>query len=126
MMTLRRVRYRDLAMAQSRRRCAWLMLVAAVASACAAQGAEVDAPSNSFATTIGVGTSMPDTVPTVAATSAGAVSTSNQPRTNGPTTGGNAVEAACNGQLITATAGTVTDSALKEVSGIDAGIVNPT
>jgi hypothetical protein len=52
---------------------------------------------------------MPDTVSTVAAT-----------------TGGNAVEAACNGQLITVTSGTVTDSALKEVSGIDAGIVNPT
>ena len=69
---------------------------------------------------------MPDTVPTVSATSARAGSTSNQPRTNWPTTGGNAVEAACNGQLITATGGTVTDSALKEVSGIDAGIVNPT
>ena len=42
-----------------------------------------------------------------------------------PTTGGNAVAAACAGQLIAANAGPVADAALKEVSGIDAGIVNP-
>jgi hypothetical protein len=42
------------------------------------------------------------------------------------TTGGNAVAAACAGSLIAANGGTVSDSALKEISGIDAAsAINP-
>lgn len=45
--------------------------------------------------------------------------------TGTPATGGNAVAAACTGQLIAANGGTITDTALKEISGIEAGVVNP-
>jgi hypothetical protein len=39
--------------------------------------------------------------------------------------GGNAVAAACSGELIAANGGRLTDSKLKEISGIDNGSVNP-
>lgn len=42
-----------------------------------------------------------------------------------PSSGMNAVDAAAAGKLVTSTAGPITDAALKEISGIDAGVVNP-
>jgi hypothetical protein len=42
-----------------------------------------------------------------------------------PPPAANAVAAACSGQLVATSAGPITNSALKEISGIDAGVANP-